>query len=570
MPYDFSLSLAMIFFDLVILLNLTFNYGKLDRNHRIQQQSFLFLTLSCLVDVIVGILSQVLPEFNAFLLRIVMYAFDGVALIMLLRYASVFVSQVRAHSAQKTASGSRRLFWYVPALIAVPIIAVYYFYHITRPQLLLWSFALSVIAYLLYFLSELPLYEQLEERLTDLTTLLTTAEEAAEHAQNEDMEKNDFLANMSHEIRTPLNSILGMNEMILREAKEDAITGYARVIGGAGDSLLAIVNDILDFSRIESGDMQLSEETYHLGRVLDTVYNMISLRASDKGLTLHMEIDEDLPDLLKGDELRITQILTNLLSNAVKYTPQGDVTLRLGARERTEINVLLKADVIDTGIGIREEDLPRLFDSFARFDEEKNRTIEGTGLGLAITRNLTHLMGGEIRVDSVYQQGSTFTALIPQAIAGAGTLRDYNKEEGKERSGEPAHFTAPDARILVVDDTKINLRVVEMLLKQTRVQVQTALSGKQALTLLKDNFYHIILLDHMMPEMDGIETLRRIQKMPQFDAEKTKIIALTANAVAGAREEYLAAGFDDYLSKPVEPLHLEEALMKYLPEDMVN
>ena len=555
MSYDFSVSLAMIFFNLVILLNLTLNYGELDRYHRDMQRAFLFLTLSAATDTLIGIGATSFQEGGRQVLWIILMVLHVIVLVIVLQYLLAFFSQMKRP---------------LPLLLLLPILFAFFFFHYMRPQLMVFTAVLSAISFAVYFLTELPLYEQLEERLDELTLILQQAEEAEGQAKKEDLEKNDFLANMSHEIRTPLNSILGMNEMILREAKEDGVLGYAHVIEGAGDNLLAIVNDILDFSRIESGDMQLNEENYHLGRVLETVQNMIALKASDKGLQLHTDIDETLPDILKGDELRVTQVLTNLLSNAVKYTQQGSVTLRLTGTERTKDAVTLCAEVIDTGIGISEENLPRLFDTFTRFDEERNKAIEGTGLGLTITHNLVQLMNGEIRVESVYGKGSTFTALLPQRIAGMGTLADYRREEEEERSGEGARFAAPDAHVLVVDDTKINLRVVEMLLKQTQLQVTTCMSGAEALALLEDHTYDIILLDHMMPEMDGIETLHRMRKMEQFDASRTKVIALTANAVAGAREEYLSAGFDDYLSKPVEPVKLEDMLKKYLPEDKIR
>lgn len=570
MPYDFSVSLAMIFFDLVILFNLTFNYGVLDRYHRQMQRAFLFLTLSAATDTLIGISTTSFAQSARQLQWILLMILHGIVLVVVLQYLVAFALQMNERIRQTGRAKKDALKRYLPILLLVPVFVAFYFFHRMRPQLMVFTAVLSAISFAVYFLTELPLYEQLEERLDALKDLLTQAEEAEGQAKKEDAEKNDFLTNMSHEIRTPLNSILGMNEMILREAKEDAVLNYAHVIEGAGDNLLAIVNDILDFSRIEAGDMKLNAENYHLGRVLETVRNMIALKASDKGLQLQMDIDETLPDILKGDELRVTQVLTNLLSNAVKYTEQGSVTLRLTGAERSEDALTLHAQVIDTGIGIRDEDLPRLFETFTRFDTERNKEIEGTGLGLTITRNLVRLMGGELYVESTYHRGSTFTALLPQKIAGMATLADYRKEEEAERSGETARFLAPAACVLVVDDTKINLRVVEMLLKQTQMQVTTCPGGAQALSLLEDHVYDIVLLDHMMPEMDGIETLQRMRAMPQFDAAKTRVIALTANAVAGAREEYLAAGFDDYLSKPVEPVKLEEMLKKYLPPEKVE
>ncbi len=373
-----------------------------------------------------------------------------------------------------------------------------------------------------------------------------------------------FLANMSHEIRTPINTILGMNEMILRENEDKAINGYAGHIKRAGHMLLGLINEILDFSKMEAGKLEIIPMEYSLSDVLEDIRTESEKRAKEKGLTFRAEIQPDLPAVLKGDELRIKQILNNVLSNAVKYTKQGTVALRVKRQqadaEGKQEQCILSIEIEDTGIGIREEDLPHLFDSFQRLEMEKNRHIQGTGLGLCITKQLLDCMGGTIEVTSRYGEGSTFRMLIPQEII---SMTEVKRPEEK-RSEETEVFRAPNAQLLAVDDNRVNLAVLRSLLKRTEVQVDLAMSGMQALECTRKKKYDLILMDHMMPEMDGIETLHALRGEEDNMNCNTKMIVLTANAIHGAEQEYKAAGFDDYLSKPLDPELVEKVLKKYL------
>ena len=382
--------------------------------------------------------------------------------------------------------------------------------------------------------------------------------------------KSAFLANMSHEIRTPINAILGMNEMILREVDRPNIREYAQSISRAGESLLSIINDILDFSKIESGKLEIIESEYQLSRLLKNVVAMIQPKADAKGLEFHIHIDEDLPDALMGDMMRVQQVVINILTNAVKYTPDGEVNFFVFNERREESRIYLSFVVNDTGIGIKEEDQKKLFRDFERLDQEKNRNIEGTGLGLAITSMLLDLMGGSISLKSIYGEGSTFTIILPQTVmeeSPIGNLAERMSETAVHAEKYVPSFTAPDARILVVADNAMNLLVVKGLLKETQIQIDTATSGADCLDLLADREYDIILLDHMMPEMDGIETLHRAENLP--NAKNTPFIMLTANAISGAKDAFLKEGFAAYLSKPIDSMLLEATLVKYLPPEKI-
>lgn len=391
-------------------------------------------------------------------------------------------------------------------------------------------------------------------------------------AEQANIAKSDFLANMSHEIRTPINAVIGMNEMILRECEEEHVLEYANNIEIASRSLLAIINDILDFSKIESGKMEIVEGEYRLGELLNDVVTIVELKVKQKGLDFKVSVNEELPDILYGDEGRIKQILINLLNNAVKYTKKGFVKLAItGERSGNEVNLMFAVE--DTGIGIRKEDIAKLFEGFQRLDLEVNRNIEGTGLGLAISHGLARMMGGNIEVESVYGKGTVFALTISQKMMGTGKIGDFNKNYRKTSRYDYKYecmFTAPEAKILVVDDNLINLKVVSNLLKKTQVQITNCMSGIEALDLMCQEEYDAILLDHMMPELDGIETLRRSRSMPDNKNEGGIVIALTANAISGAREMYLAEGFTDYISKPIEGSVLEEKLAKYLPAEKVT
>ena len=385
--------------------------------------------------------------------------------------------------------------------------------------------------------------------------------------------KARFLANMSHEIRTPINAVLGMNEMILRESSDSQILEYASDIKQSGNLLLSLINDILDFSKIESGKMDIIPVDYDLGILLNDTIEMIRSRAEEKKLQLEVKIEPDTPVHLHGDEVRIRQIITNILTNAVKYTPKGKVILTVSGKKMSPETVQLYVSVKDTGIGIKEEDKERLFDSFQRVDESRNRNIEGTGLGLSITMQLLNLMGSRLEVESTYGEGSEFYFYLEQKqlddeVIGEDIQEYYENEKGKIQISTE-QFYAPAAKILVVDDNEMNLKVFLGLLKNHGMQIDTALSGKECLKRIELNAYHIIFMDHMMPEMDGVETLRRIREQKTNQSKDAVIIALTANAISGAKEMFLNEGFYDYLSKPVNVKDLEKMIQKYLPGELL-
>ena len=384
--------------------------------------------------------------------------------------------------------------------------------------------------------------------------------------------KSQFLANMSHEIRTPINGILGMDSVLLKECHDENLREYAKNIQSAGQSLLSIINDILDISKIESGKMEILTIRYQLFSVLNDCYNLTKIKLQNKPVSFIMQINEKLPSWLYGDEVRIRQIINNFLSNAVKYTKEGNITFELDFEEKTDEQILLVITVRDTGIGIKEEDLGKLFESFTRIEEKRNRNIEGTGLGLNLTKNLVNLMGGEVFAESTYGKGSCFTAKIPQKIADAKPMGNFGKRYQQYLStsdDDKLSFLAPDAKILVVDDVTMNLKVVEGLLKATKIQIDTAVSGIECLECVKTTPYQMIFLDHMMPEMDGLETLEHMKNLADNPNAQTPVIMLTANAIVGAKEEYIEAGFTDYLTKPIRETELLEMSLKYLPKELV-
>ena len=392
-------------------------------------------------------------------------------------------------------------------------------------------------------------------------------------AESANKSKSQFLSNMSHEIRTPINAILGMNEMILRESEDQNILEYAENIRSAGNSLLGIVNDILDFSKIEAGKMDIIPVEYSLSSLLNDLVNMVQKRAEDKNLEFYIEADENLPSDLFGDEIRIKQIITNILTNAVKYTEKGSVTLKVNFKKISDEKILLCVSVKDTGIGIKAEDLKKLFSAFERIEEKRNRTIEGTGLGMNITQRLLEMMNSKLEVSSVYGEGSEFYFEIEQKIINdypIGNFVENYRHSLSQHKKYKEKFTAPTAKILVVDDTVMNLTVVKGLLKPTKIKIETAESGYECLKLIEHKKFDIIFLDHRMPGIDGIETLKRMKTLEKNLNKKTPVISLTANAVSGARKMYLDAGFEDYLTKPIDSVKLEDLLIKYLPAEKIK
>ncbi|MCR5790081.1 MAG: DegV family EDD domain-containing protein [Lachnospiraceae bacterium] len=396
--------------------------------------------------------------------------------------------------------------------------------------------------------------------------------------QKEEIEKlnaaqNRFFSSMSHEIRTPINTIIGLNEMILRENVSDEINEDAANIRSAGNMLLHLINDILDMSKLDSGQMQLTTVSYRMGDMLSDIVGMLWIRAKDKGLEFKVDVAPDLPEELFGDEVRIKQILINVLNNAIKYTKEGSVTLNIQCRREESNNVTVIYSVSDTGMGIKKENIPYLFTAFKRVDETENRYIEGTGLGLSIVKQLVDIMGGKITVNSVYTKGSTFIIEIPQRSVSAGTIGviDLSTHNNLlQMEGYHQSFEAPEANVLVVDDTETNLMVVEKLLRGTKVNVVTAASAMAALEKTVETKFHVIFMDHLMPEIDGIECLHMIREQKGGLCKESKIVALTANAGGDTKALYVKEGFDGYLVKPINGELLEKELRRLLPNELVT
>ena len=406
---------------------------------------------------------------------------------------------------------------------------------------------------------------RLEEQKSSYERKVMELEKDAANASNK--AKSNFLANMSHEIRTPMNAIIGMDEMILRESKDTKIRKYATDIQSAGKTLLSIINDILDLSKIESGKMELIPVEYDFASVLNDVVNMTMKKAQDKNLEYILEVEPGIPSVLYGDEIRIRQIILNIVNNAIKYTEQGSISIHISFD--TEKSKLI-CKVSDTGMGIKSEDLEKLFSSFQRLDETKNRNIEGTGLGLNITKKLVDMMDGNIYVESEYSKGSVFKAEVVQKVIDATPINNYAehlKKSVTEREEFRPRFVAPNASVLIVDDNEMNLEVISELMSETRVKITTALSGQECLEILKEKAFDLILLDQMMPGMSGIETLGKIKS--EHLADSTPVVVLTADAIVGARDSYISEGFSDYLSKPVMYSELENILFKYVDKTKV-
>lgn len=403
-----------------------------------------------------------------------------------------------------------------------------------------------------------------------LLDALRKEKRSQQEAEAANMAKSSFLANMSHEIRTPINAILGMNEMILREEKDPAIRGYAGNIQASGNSLLSIVSDVLDISKIKSGKLEIIPVDYEVNSLISDCCNMAAGRAKAKELELLVECADNVPMKLCGDETHIRQIIMNLLTNAVKYTEKGTVKLIVSG-SFNDGGFVLKVDVSDTGIGIAEENLPQLFTQFQRFDLQRNRNIEGTGLGLSIVKRLCDLMSGTITARSVLGSGSTFTVELPQKVVDSTPCGGVNLNYSAGAEHEYHHsFEAPEAKILAVDDLPVNLLVIANLLKETRIKIDTAGSGRECMDKCSQQKYDLILMDHMMPEMDGVQTFEKLhgdKSSPNFE---TPVIMLTANALAGMREQYMDVGFADYVSKPVRGAKLEEAIRRNLPESLIK
>lgn len=385
--------------------------------------------------------------------------------------------------------------------------------------------------------------------------------------------RSAFFASMSHEIRTPINTIIGLNEMIMREENisEEAAEDAAN-IQNASKMLLSLVNDILDMSQIENNKMEILETDYSLKDMVAELVDMINVRLVEKKLEFYVDVDANLPSVLHGDDKRIKQVVLNLLTNAAKYTKKGSVSFTVNGEKLGEEFCRLEIAVKDTGVGIKTENLDSLFESFQRMDNEVNRGIEGTGLGLSISKQLVDLMGGQIVVDSIYTKGSTFTVIIEQKIVDnrpVGRI-DFLSKSKSRRGLYHQCFEAPEARILVVDDNDMNRMVVEKLLRSTKLKIDKASNGREALKLTQSNFYNLILMDYMMPEMSGDETTAMIRRQDNGLNRDTPVVVLTADAMSRTRTNYMEMGFDAFLEKPFNGLQLERVVLSFLPEDLLE
>ena len=400
--------------------------------------------------------------------------------------------------------------------------------------------------------------------------LIRVIDEQTKEANAANKAKSTFLANMSHEVRTPINAILGMDEMIIRESNDEQIVEYATNIKQAGKSLLAQVNGILDYSKLEEGKMEIFDVEYDLATMVNTLITSSSTRAKSKGLNFKVNVDENLPMTLLGDDVRLGQIIANLLTNAVKYTEAGEVGLSMVEKGRDDSTVEIEVTVKDTGKGIPEDEIENLYVSFKRIDEEHNRNIEGTGLGIPIVIELLHLMGSELEVKSTYGVGSAFSFVIKQGIVNNEPIGDYKKriKRSYRRRNKYTFPSMPKAEILVVDDYEMNLMVAKNLMKVYDFVPDVVQSGREAITRAEEKEYDVIFMDHMMPDLDGLQTLD-ILKEHGYLGSRTKVIALTANAIAGAKEYYISKGFDDYLTKPIDAEALEDMLLKYMPKKKI-
>lgn len=446
-------------------------------------------------------------------------------------------------------------------------------YMIVRTILITYAMQ-AIVVFVTFFYYEAPSYRGMLTVEKELEAARERAEHSTRITNAANQAKSNFLANTSHEIRTPMNAILGMNEMILNESRDPEIRQAAMDIRKAGNHLLSIINNILDISKIEAGKMELYNANYHLWQLLKDVEEGNSEIIEEKGLEFVLEVDKTLPEYLYGDEDHIRQVIMNLVDNAVKYTKKGRITLSVTGGMRPHERVKLTISVKDTGIGIRQEDLGKLFHSFERVNMGETQSIQGAGLGLTLIRYLMELMGGAVWAESEYGKGSIFTVELTQQLAQegfTGTIEEYEESlmtaPAVQAEEDDRPFTCPDARILIVDDTPVNLVVAKGMLADTQAQVVTCESGEECLEMLKVEHYDIIFLDHKMPGLDGIETLRQAKEI-DGPSRLSAYIALTANSGSGLRDEYISYGFNDYLPKPIKSDALKKILARYLPDNL--
>ncbi len=464
-------------------------------------------------------------------------------------------------------------FQFVQSVIIVIIAAAFISYYTGSQQTMLaYTFGTVVLLVMNWVVLSMTShinfqYRKNAEQERSLDDMLKVVEAKCDEAQQATKAKSNFLAHMSHEIRTPINAVIGMNEMILRESKDNDILKYASETKNAADSLLGIINDILDITKIEAGKLTPVYAEYKPAKLINNLYNLIRFKAEDKGLEFKVIIDEKIPRRLKGDDIRLKQIVINLLSNAVKYTRKGSVTFEVQYLGSGRLYFSVK----DTGIGIKEKDIESLFEAFSRMDEKINRNIEGTGLGLNITSLLLKMFGSKLEVASKYGTGSFFAFEITQEVIDSTPIGKIDLSDTEyERKTYSAQFSAPDAKVLVVDDNEMNRKVFINLLKKTKINISEAASGMECIEMIKQTRFDIIFMDHMMPVMDGIQALERVRNDKDSLCRDVPVIALTANALAGAKEFYLEAGFDDFLSKPINPQKLEKMISAVLSPSLIS
>ncbi len=469
-------------------------------------------------------------------------------------------------------SGKRLIFFLILSLIADVITYSYGYHHpesIVPMDSRLAAYLDSLFAMLAVGLAGGII---LKVQIKMFNTERSVAQEQQKELEQISESKNSFFASMSHELRTPINTIIGLNEMILRESRESVTKEYAQNIQSASKMLLNLINDILDLSQMEMKKMEIIPMEYKTLDLFDSLIDMIQVRLKEKNLDFLIDIDENLPSVLWGDVKRINQVILNILTNAAKYTNTGSVTLAAHMETAEGEMPRLKISVTDTGIGIRKEDLQYLYDSFKRADRRKNLKVEGSGLGLSITKQLVDIMDGEISVDSIYTRGSTFTVILPQKIVDntpIGPVRFLSRH----KKGAPEYrqsFEAPEARILIVDDNEMNSMVESKLLKATKMKIDIAGSGAQCLEMTKRKYYHVILLDYMMPEMNGLQTLKQLRKQENGLCRDSAVVALSANSVAESGRKLLEEGFDGYLEKPIQGTALEAEILRFLPGDIIE
>lgn len=452
---------------------------------------------------------------------------------------------------------------YILVLASGPVV------QILHPNVLFILFTVSIGLMLLMFAMETPDYQALTRTMDELRKTRDEAEEAMAAAQAASQAKSEFLTNISHEIRTPINAILGYNEMVLRDTEKNEVAQYCVNIQSAGKSLLSMISDMMDYTEMESGSIKLEEGNYSTASMISDIMTCGKYFAEKKDIEIRMDIDSSIPKMLHGDSARITRIFSNLLSNSVKYTDFGHIDVVIKWEQKGEFSGWFYAQITDTGIGLRDEDIERITSAFQRADKKRNQHIQGLGLGLTIVTRLLAMMGSSLSIQSEYGKGTSISFRLMQGIVDPTPLGNVESLICiPEKSTLSAGFTAPEARLLAVDDNSMNLELYRGSLKDTKIQIDTAMNGVEALELISRYKYDLIILDHMMPVMDGMETLKTIKK--QNLCQDVPILVITANAVPGEKSVYLNAGFDDYLSKPVSSRQLLEAVRKYLPEHLIR